>query len=681
MKASMWRRRITILLATSLLISCKTARAEDFTNAIRAYLQQRVEVEKRDVGMVVGLLDDSGSSVVACGKLEANGDQEVNGDTVFALHSMTVTFTGLLLQHMIERGEMKLDDPVALYLPKSVKIPTHNGKEITLRHLVTETAGLPRFTENLGPTRAEDFLAGYTAEKMYAFLSGYDLARDPGTHYEHGGLDMGLLGHAIELKAGTNFEALVLERICRPLGMEITRFTLTPELKSRLVTEHNELGYPLTSAAADWGVLRPLGGLLSTANDLLKYVSALGLKPSRLTPLMQNNEFFPWTRTETTIQFGGGGCTFAGYDKARRRRIVVLSSTVGVREIRRLGSFLLESEWQSDRQPKAGRINSQVFDAYAGQYRRTSDWALGMFALQQRLLKASGAAVYLPAGLCLAALAVVLWHAGSWQRRWIILGGTGLAIGLVAPLLVMVSSRVFCAQFRPGIGIRREGERLFAEPTGVSMWPSEDWRFVRAMGSRYNLIDVSWPAVRSEVLPESETRFFERLSGTPLVFSCDAQGKATALTVHYHGTAVVYKKTSDQPPSAPAPVKRPVVVRLSPELLEACVGQYQLGSNAVVPHGGKLTLWREGEHLAGKFTRDDIPENVHEIYPESETNFFIKTDGAQIRFIKNDKGEVTGFIAHNPGERGPGLEAKKLPQETKWSPTLRGDQISHKDNR
>jgi len=60
--------------------------------------------------------------------------------------SITQTFTGLWLQDMIERGEMKRDDPGARYLPKLVKLPTRNGKEITLLQWATHTSGLPRAT-------------------------------------------------------------------------------------------------------------------------------------------------------------------------------------------------------------------------------------------------------------------------------------------------------------------------------------------------------------------------------------------------------------------------------------------------------------------------------------------------------------------------------------------------------
>jgi len=62
------------------------AAAEDFTNAIRAFLQQRVEVEKQDVGMVVGIVDEHGSSIVSCGKLDNGTDREVDGDTLFDIN-------------------------------------------------------------------------------------------------------------------------------------------------------------------------------------------------------------------------------------------------------------------------------------------------------------------------------------------------------------------------------------------------------------------------------------------------------------------------------------------------------------------------------------------------------------------------------------------------------------------
>jgi hypothetical protein len=89
------------------------AAAEDFTNALHAYLEQCVHAEIPNGCIVVGLLDEHGSRVVCCGSLDDGSNLEPNGDTVFQLHSMTGTFTQMLLQSMIDGQEMKLEDPVS----------------------------------------------------------------------------------------------------------------------------------------------------------------------------------------------------------------------------------------------------------------------------------------------------------------------------------------------------------------------------------------------------------------------------------------------------------------------------------------------------------------------------------------------------------------------------------------
>src|SRR6185369_12740347 len=125
----------SIYFAIFLLAAGFPAAAENgFTNAeadaIKAFLQQNFG--HTNAGMVIGLLESNGSRIISAGKLDNGSNQEVNGDTVFEIGSITKTFTALLLFDMVERGEMKLDDPVARYLPEAVKLPDHGGKQITL---------------------------------------------------------------------------------------------------------------------------------------------------------------------------------------------------------------------------------------------------------------------------------------------------------------------------------------------------------------------------------------------------------------------------------------------------------------------------------------------------------------------------------------------------------------------
>jgi CubicO group peptidase (beta-lactamase class C family) len=336
-----------------------TAAQNHFTDAdaegIKAFLHDNFQ--QTNACIVIGLVDEWGSRIFSAGKLNNGTDQEVNGDTVFFIGSATKTFTTLLLEDMVERGEMRLDDPAAKYLPKSVRVPTHGDKEITLLDLATHTAGFPINPDNMSGANVKEQYETYTVEKMYAFLSGYTLSRDPGTEFEYSNLGMSLLGHIIALKAGTDFETAVVDRICRPLHMDSTCITPTPELKVRLAIGHESSG----ERSLPWNlkVYAPAGAVHSTANDLLKYMSAnAGLTRSKLTPLMEKTHVIRFKDSHglpgiadkalfghTAMDWvdrgvyqppgmdllghaGGAGSYHAwiGFDKKQQRGVVVLST-------------------------------------------------------------------------------------------------------------------------------------------------------------------------------------------------------------------------------------------------------------------------------------------------------------------------------------------------------------------
>jgi hypothetical protein len=457
---------------------------------------------------------------------------------------------------------------------------------------------------DIHPKRADNAYAEYTIENLYAFVSSYQLTRDPGTQYKYSGVGMALLGQAIALKAGTNYESLVVDRICRPLKMDSTRITLTPELHSRLATGHNPFGD--AEPSIDLPALAAAGALRSTANDMLKYLSAnLGLTPSSLTSLMEKTHTAHFDMTthsqvglawETThdlqgaklVLHGGGSLgviTFAAFDTTRHRGVVVLCNSQDY-NVPAIGYLLLASEWQSNQRPKETNINSQVYDSYVGQYQFVPD---------------------------------------------------------VAP---QMSNNVTGTPSPVGIGIRREGDRFFAQATDSSSWPD----------------NVVLPPDAAELLPESETRFFNRLTGMPVTFSRDDRGKAISLIARVPGAEFSFKKISDQPPQVPEPPRPHIPVKLAPKLLDACVGRYEFVTNTMFPAGMKLTIWREGGQLVGQALGKNVLPGAFDIYPQSETNFFLNfdRDGAQLTFIKNEKGETTTVIYHSHAAESPDCEGMKL---------------------
>ncbi len=330
------------------------ADGDDYAS-IRKFLHENFD--HKNAGMVVALVDEHGSKTFSAGKLDNGTDDEVNADTVFEIGSVTKTFTALLLVDMVDRGEMKFDDPVAKYLPDSVKLQTHGGKEITLLNLAAQDSGLPFNADNHeGADWAERFRT-YTVGKMYEFLSSYRLAQDPGAKFQYSNIGMGLLGHAMERKSGKDFEALVIERICRPLHLDSTCVTLTPELKARLATGHDAQGRP--SDNFELHAIAGAGAIRSTADDLVRYVSAqLGLSQSKLTPLMeqthqirhddahlsdepfQSHTALPWyddgvlnpAGSQLLGHAGGtsGYNSFVGFDLKRRIGVVVLTNQTNI---------------------------------------------------------------------------------------------------------------------------------------------------------------------------------------------------------------------------------------------------------------------------------------------------------------------------------------------------------------
>jgi len=347
---------------------------------IQTMLRDYIDTDKLGVGLVIGIVDEHGARVVSHGRMDNGTDRDVDGETVFEIGSITKVFTALLLQDMVERGEMKLDDPVQKYLPDSIRMPAYQGKQITLLHLGTHTSGLPGGPNNLSPKSWRDpDQADYTAEQLYVFLSHCTLRRAPGIQEEYSNLGMELLGHVIALKAGKDYETLMLERICRPLGMDSTRIALTPELKSRLAIGHAIPGRPVRSM--NFSFLPGAGGLRSTANDLLKFVSAyIGLSSSPVSSLMEKAKAFHslesggklmlvWGSDKTVFAHNGGTYGYMavlGFDPKIRRGVVVLSNC--------RNSVIVGPIWQplrdgrSPKPPRTAQIDAALYDRCMGQY-------------------------------------------------------------------------------------------------------------------------------------------------------------------------------------------------------------------------------------------------------------------------------------------------------------------------
>ena len=231
------------------------------------------------VGILVAIVLPEGIAYQGYGETAKGNGLRPDEDTLFQIASITKTFTALLLAEMVERGTVALNDAVEDLLPSSLAMHESMGRRMTLLDLATHTSGLPSTPDNFVPEDELNPYADYTLEMLYEFLSSYAIGREPGAKYEYSNVGMALLGHVLELRAGTGYKDLILDRICGALGLVDTCFALSSDQEQRLAQgywgEWNSSGYTHEAVPPwDTGVFAPAGGLFSTGSDMAAYVRA-----------------------------------------------------------------------------------------------------------------------------------------------------------------------------------------------------------------------------------------------------------------------------------------------------------------------------------------------------------------------------------------------------------------------
>lgn len=368
--------RLTHLVAFVACAVCSSVSADEPDSvvtdaALQQILQERIN-QKKAVGLVVGRLQGTNRSVVAAGTISLTNSRRVNGETVFEIGSITKVFIGTLLADMVNRGEVQPDDPVSKYLPPTVKMPSGTGKVITLAHLASHRSGLPREPD-----------ADNGREKVLEFISSYELPRDPGSAYQYSNLGMSLLGDLLARRVGAGYEQAVLDRVCKPLGMNDTRITPSDEMQNRLATGHD---YELKPAKnREFVHLVGTGSLRSTANDFLKFLAAvLNLRDDRVSKAIltsqasrTNTSFvgmevaWGWhfkTVADEIIWHSGktyGFHSFMGVNRKRNRAVVIFSNCA--RSIDTIGFRLLDP---------LGEPDESTLERYVGTYELSPTYAL-----------------------------------------------------------------------------------------------------------------------------------------------------------------------------------------------------------------------------------------------------------------------------------------------------------------
>lgn len=188
-------------------------------------------------------------------------------DTVFDLASLTKCIaTTTLIMQLVQDGRVRLNDPVAVYLPEFAQ----NGKQdITVRELLTHFSGLRPDLD------LKDAWQGH--DTAFHLAMAEKPAYPPGSRFVYSDINFETLGFLVEKVFGSSLNDLANANVFGPLGMKNTRFLPPQEWSSRIApTEYDEQGQMLRGMVHDPTARRMGGvaghaGLFSTADDLSKF--------------------------------------------------------------------------------------------------------------------------------------------------------------------------------------------------------------------------------------------------------------------------------------------------------------------------------------------------------------------------------------------------------------------------
>src|SRR5579864_815446 len=192
-------------------------------------------------------------------------------DTVFDLASLTkVIATTTAVMQMVEQGKVRMNDPVAKYLPEFAQ----NGKEdITLRQLMTHYSGLAPDLDLTTPWEGKN-----TAYQL-AFVEPPETT--PGSGFVYSDINFIMLGAVVEKVSGETLDVYTAQHVFSPLKMTRTRFVPPASWRPRIApTQYDENEHMLRGVVHDPTARRMGGvaghaGLFSTADDLAKFAQAL----------------------------------------------------------------------------------------------------------------------------------------------------------------------------------------------------------------------------------------------------------------------------------------------------------------------------------------------------------------------------------------------------------------------
>ncbi|HUS05645.1 MAG TPA: serine hydrolase domain-containing protein [Bryobacteraceae bacterium] len=275
---------------------------------------RRYAADRKIPGMVWGVVIDGRlAHVGSAGVRDRSSKAPATDNTAFRIASMTKSFTSLAILKLRDEGKLSLDDLVSKWLPEfaRMELPTQDTAPLRIRQLLSHSAGLPEDNP-----WGDQQLSATDADLTRWLRRGIPFSTPPGTRYEYSNYAFGLLGRIVTRASRVPYEKYVASEILTKLHMDATAFEF-----SQVPAGSRAVGYRLLPDGTyaeepplPHGVFGSMGGLLTTAADLARYVAFhlsawpprddADAGPVRRSSVREMSHM--WTPSNLTVKRSGG---------------------------------------------------------------------------------------------------------------------------------------------------------------------------------------------------------------------------------------------------------------------------------------------------------------------------------------------------------------------------------------
>ena len=186
------------------------------TDAIDDYIRARMRALVRIPGVALAVV--KGDRIVylkGYGSADSSG-RAVTPQTPFVIGSIAKPFTALAVLQLMEAGKLQLDAPVQRYLPWFQVADRQASAQITVRHLLNQTSGIPQGPTLVTLTWPNDDDA---IERHVRLLAGAQLNGHPGSSFTYANGNYVTLGAIVQSVSGVSYEDYIRQQIFAPLEM------------------------------------------------------------------------------------------------------------------------------------------------------------------------------------------------------------------------------------------------------------------------------------------------------------------------------------------------------------------------------------------------------------------------------------------------------------------------------